>query len=55
MDGQMRNLPCRRVEVDEIWAFVGKKQRHMTALDDPRRVGDQYAFVALDPETKLVS
>src|SRR5215469_7905564 len=54
MDEQMRELPCRRIEVDEIWAYVGKKQRHMTALDDPRRLGDQYTFVALDPETKLV-
>jgi IS1 family transposase len=54
MDDQMRELPCRRIEVDEIWAFVGKKQRHMTPLDDPRRVGDQYTFVALDPETKIV-
>jgi IS1 family transposase len=26
----------------------------MTPLDDPRRVGDQYTFVALDPETKIV-
>jgi IS1 family transposase len=54
MDAQMRELPCRRIEVDEIWAYVGKKQRHMTALDDPRRFGDQYTFVAIDPETKLV-
>jgi IS1 family transposase len=54
MDEQMHDLPCRRIEVDEIWAYVGKKQRHMTPLDDPRRVGDQYTFVALDPETKIV-
>ena len=54
MDEQMRELPCRRIEVDEIWAYVGKKQRHMTPLDDPRRLGDQYTFVALDPETKIV-
>jgi len=54
MDEQMRELPYRRIEVDEIWAYVGKKQRHMTPLDDPRRVGDQYTFVALDPETKIV-
>src|SRR6266849_10547939 len=54
MDEQMRELPCRRIEVDEIWAYVGKKQRHMTLFDDPRRVGDQYTFVALDPETKIV-
>jgi hypothetical protein len=31
MDEHMRELPCRRIEVDEIWAYVGKKQRHMTA------------------------
>ncbi len=50
----MRELPCRRIAVDEIWAYVGKKQRHITRLDDPRRVGDQYTFVARDPETKIV-
>jgi IS1 family transposase len=54
MNEQMRELPCRRIQVDEIWAYVGKKQRHMTPFDDPRRVGDQYTFVALDPETKIV-
>jgi IS1 family transposase len=54
MDEQMRDLRCRRIEVDEIWAYVGKKQRHMVPGDDPRRVGDQYTFVALDAETKLV-
>src|SRR5206468_1500454 len=54
MDEQMRDLHCRRIEVDEIWAYVGKKQRHMVPSDDPRRVGDQYTFVALDAETKLV-
>src|SRR5260370_39943461 len=54
MQENMRELPCGRIEVAEIWAYVGKKQRHMTPLDDPRRVGDQYTFVALDPETKIV-
>ncbi len=47
-------LPCHRIQVDEIWSFAQKKQRHMTAMDDPARVGDQYTFVALDPETKIV-
>jgi hypothetical protein len=54
MDGQMREMACRRIEVDEIWAYVAKKQRHLTHDDDPRRVGDQYTFVAFDPETKIV-
>jgi hypothetical protein len=39
-------VPCRRIEGDEIWAYVGKKQRHLTALDESRRLGDQYTFVA---------
>jgi hypothetical protein len=54
MDEEMRELPCLRIEVDEIWAYVGKKQRQLTPLDDSRRLGDQYTFVALDPESKLV-
>jgi len=49
----MDEQSCRRIEVDEIWAYVGKKQRHITQ-DDPRRVGDQYTFVALDPKSKIV-
>ncbi len=54
LNDKMRDLPCRRIQVDEIWSFVQKKQRHITMMDDPARVGDQYTFVALDPETKIV-
>jgi hypothetical protein len=54
MNTHMRDLPCRQIQVDEIWTYVQKKQRHMTPSDDPRFVGDQWTFVALDPETKLV-
>ena len=54
MDEQMRELPCRRIQVDEIWAYVGKKQAHLKEDDDRSRLGDQWTFVALDPETKLI-
>lgn len=54
MGAEMRNLTCRRIQVDEIWAYVAKKQRQVTPEDDRSRVGDQWTFVALDPETKLV-
>jgi len=50
----LRDLNCSRIEVDEIWAFVAKKNRNIQADDDASRVGDQYTFVALDPETKLI-
>ena len=36
MDAKMRNLPCNRLEVDEIWGFVGKKERER---QDGRRCG----------------
>jgi hypothetical protein len=35
----MHDLSCRRLQVDEIWSFVAKKQRHLTVTDDPQRVG----------------
>jgi IS1 family transposase len=54
MDAEMRDLTCKRIQVDEIWAYVAKKQRHLAANDDRSRVGDQWTFVALDPDTKLV-
>jgi len=54
LDEKMRRLPCQIVQVDEIWTFVGKKEKRVHQLDDPELVGDQYVFVALDSETKLV-
>jgi len=42
MDTSMQNLTCKDIEVDEVWSFVGKKQRHVTMMDDPNEVGDFY-------------
>jgi IS1 family transposase len=53
-DATLRDLPCKRIEMDEIWAYVAKKQKRVTIEDDRSRVGDQYTFVALDPDTKLI-
>src|SRR5262249_1189671 len=44
----------KRLEIDELWSFVSKKQRHVRAEDDSLRVGDMWTFVALDADTKLV-
>ena len=44
---QMRGLACRRIQVDEIWAYVGKKQAHLKCGDDRSRLGDMWTFVAI--------
>jgi transposase-like protein/IS1 family transposase len=54
MDSKLQNLNCRYVQCDEIWSFVGKKQRQVRK-DDGVEVGDQWIFVALDAESKLVA
>jgi IS1 family transposase len=55
MDREMRNLRCREIEADELWCFVGKKQRLVTPEERAAgELGDQYTFIALDPITKLV-
>jgi len=33
MDEKMRDLSCARLEMDEIWGFVGKKERHVKEGD----------------------
>ena len=54
MDQTMRNLECSDVQVDEIWCFVGKKQRHIAANESPIGKGDYWTYVAIDRDTKLI-
>jgi transposase-like protein/IS1 family transposase len=53
MDSRMRDVHCRYLQLDEIWTYVGKKQRHLRTGDSPE-LGDQWVFVAIDAETKLI-
>ena len=54
LDQSMRDLSCQRIQVNEIWSFVGKKERHVTERDNPLATGDIWTFVAVDADTKLV-
>ena len=53
MDAKMRDLGCRYLEFDEIWGFIGKKEKNLT-VDDGPEYGDAWTFCAVDAETKLV-
>jgi IS1 family transposase len=54
LDSYMRNLTCKNLQVDEIWCFVGKKQRHLQETDNFEEMGDQWVFIALDADSKLI-
>ena len=43
----------KHLQIDEIWTYVQKKNRHVRKGDSPD-IGDQWVFVAIDAETKLV-
>jgi IS1 family transposase len=54
-DEALRELPCKRVQVDEIWAFCYAKAKNVPA--EKRGTfgfGDVWTFTAIDAETKLV-
>jgi IS1 family transposase len=52
-DRLVRDLSCTRIEVDEIWSYVGKKQARVGPADPPE-IGEAYTFVALDASSRLV-
>ena len=54
MDEKIRGLDCGRIEVDEIWGFIGKKQKNASASDRREGLGDVWTFLSIDPETKLM-
>jgi IS1 family transposase len=54
-DRVFRNIECKRMQVDEIWGFVGAKQRNAKPeKKETGEVGDAWLWVAIDADTKLV-
>jgi IS1 family transposase len=51
-DHVLRNLKATRVQCDEIWSFVGAKQRQVNA--GARGDGDVYTWTAMDADSKLM-
>lgn len=49
------NLPCKRVQCDEIWSFIAAKQKNVTpGLLKKGLAGDIWTWVAMDADTKLI-
>jgi IS1 family transposase len=55
-DRMFRDLNCKRIQVDELWGFIGAKQKNVTpeiAAKNPN-AGDIWLWVAIDADTKIV-
>ena len=54
-DRALRNLPCKRIQADEIWSFVYSKQKN---VPEEKRgqfgYGDVWTWTAIDADTKLI-
>ena len=53
-DEHFRNLTCRRLQCDEIWSFVGAKQKNASFEQKAEGMGDVWTWTAIDADTKLV-
>jgi IS1 family transposase len=54
-DRTLRNLTCKRVQVDEVWAFVYAKAKNVAgAKAAPEGAGDCWTWLAVDADTKLI-
>lgn len=54
-DQIMRNLPCKRIQCDEIWSFCYSKERNTPAdLKGTLGFGDVYTWTSICADTKLV-
>jgi IS1 family transposase len=53
-DKALRNLPSKRIQCDEIWSFVGSKEKNTTSEKKAEGWGDVWTWVAIDADTKLV-
>jgi IS1 family transposase len=54
-DKALRNLPCKRLPLDEIWSFVYAKEKNApTQMKWDGEAGDVWTWTAIDADTKLI-
>jgi hypothetical protein len=59
-DETLVGLTCKRLQMDEIWSFVGCKEKQVPSVKPATRagadhLGDVWTWTALDPDTKLMA
>jgi IS1 family transposase len=54
-DKTLQNLPCRDIQCDEIWSFVGAKEKNVPKEKRGPGRGDCWTWTALCADTKLIA
>src|SRR5471032_647721 len=53
-DATVRSLKTQRVQCDEIWSFVGAKEKNATPEQKAAGWGDAWTWTAIDADSKLM-
>jgi IS1 family transposase len=53
-DETVHSLGTKRIECDEIWSFVAKKESHVAEEDKGTGIGDVWTWTAIDADSKLI-
>ena len=53
-DRHVRNIRVRRLQCDEIWAYIGAKAKNVSAEKKEVGWGDVWTWVGIDADTKLI-
>jgi IS1 family transposase len=53
-DETLRNLSCKRLQCDEIWSFVGGKDKNLSSEKNESGLGSIWTWTAIDADTKLI-
>ena len=55
-DANVRGLKCQRVQCDEIWSFVGAKDKNVLPDEQGKYgIGSVWTWTAIDADTKLIA
>ncbi|HXG55387.1 MAG TPA: DDE-type integrase/transposase/recombinase [Vicinamibacterales bacterium] len=54
-DETLRNLPCKRLQADETWSFVGGKDKNISTEQKAQGLGSIWTWTAIDADTKLIA
>jgi IS1 family transposase len=53
-DETMRNLPCKRLQADEIWSYVGGKDKNLSSEKKEAGLGSIWTWTIICADTKLI-